>query len=157
MTDDIACSEYLYSFCKVKSSPTPYFELDKELATQKLVKKLIKQGLPASCHDLSDGGLWLALAESSLNSGLGFEVCSTEGFRKDAFWFGEGQSRVLISYPIEHEARIQSLAMEKQVDFLPLGLVTEKKSLIIDGEEWFSLEAAKALHDNGLSKYLISK
>jgi hypothetical protein len=47
--------------------------------------------------------------------------------------------------------------MEKQVDFLPLGLVTEKKSLIIDGEEWFSLEAAKALHDNGLSKYLISK
>jgi phosphoribosylformylglycinamidine synthase len=157
MTDDIACSEYLYSFCKVKSSPAPYFDLDKELATQKLVKKLIKQGLPASCHDLSDGGLWLALAESSLNSGLGFEVCSTEGFRKDAFWFGEGQSRVLISYPIEHEARIQSLAMEKQVDFLPLGLVTEKKSLMIDGEEWFSLEAAKALHDNGLSKYLISK
>jgi phosphoribosylformylglycinamidine synthase len=157
MTDDIACSEYLYSFCKVKSSPAPYFELDKELATQKLVKKLIKQGLPASCHDLSDGGLWLALAESSFNSDLGFEVCSTEGFRKDAFWFGEGQSRVLISYPIEHEARIQSLAMEKQVDFLPLGLVTEKKSLIIDGEEWLSLGAAKALHDNGLSKYLVSK
>jgi len=157
ITDDIACSEYLYSYCKVKSSPAPYFDLDKELATQKLVKKLIKQGLPASCHDLSDGGLWLALAESSFLSGLGFEVCSTEGFRKDAFWFGEGQSRVLISYPVEHEARIESLAMEKQVDFLPLGIVTDEKSLQIDGEDWFSLDGAKALFDNGLSRYLVDK
>ena len=157
VTDDIACSEYLYSYCKVKSSPAPYFDLDKELATQKLVKKLIKQALPASCHDLSDGGLWLALAESAFLSGLGFEVCSTEGFRKDAFWFGEGQSRVLISYPVEHEARIQTLAMEKEVDFLPLGLVTAEKSLKIDGEEWLSLESAKAMHDNGLSKYLVSR
>jgi len=154
MTGDIACSEYLYSYCKVKSSPAPYFEIEKELATQKLIKKLIKQGLLASCHDLSDGGLFIALAESSFNSGFGFEVCSTEGIRKDAFWFGEGQSRVLFSYPLEHEERIMHLANEKQVDFLLLGIVSEKADFILDGEEWINWDEAKDAHDNGLSKYL---
>ncbi len=154
MTDDIACSEYLYSYCGVKSSPAPSFEMEKELATQKLVKKLIKQGIPASCHDLSDGGLFHALAECSLLSGLGFEVCSTEGIRKDAFWFGEGQSRVLISYAAEYEVRVVEMANEKGVDFMPLGLVTETKQLRTDGQEWLSWEEAKELNDNGLSRFL---
>lgn len=154
MTDDIACSEYLYSYCGVKSSPAPSFEMEKELATQKLVKKLIKQGIPASCHDLSDGGLFHALAECSLLSGLGFEVCSTDGIRKDAFWFGEGQSRVLISYAPEYEVRVVELAKEKGVDFLPLGLVTETKQLRTDGQEWLSWDEAKELNEKGLSRFL---
>lgn len=154
MTDDIACSEYLYSYCGVKSSPAPSFNMDHELATQKLVKKLIKQGIPASCHDLSDGGLFHALAECSLLSGLGFEVCSTEGIRKDAFWFGEGQSRVLISYAAEYEVRVVEMANEKGVDFLPLGLVTETKQLRTDGQEWLSWDEAKELNENGLSRFL---
>jgi phosphoribosylformylglycinamidine synthase subunit PurL len=154
MTDDIACSEYLYSYCGVKSSPAPSFNMESELATQKLVKKLIKQGIPASCHDLSDGGLFHALAECSLLSGLGFEVCSTEGIRKDAFWFGEGQSRVLISYAAEYEVRVVEMANEKGVDFLPLGLVTETKQLRTDGQEWLSWEEAKELNENGLSRFL---
>jgi phosphoribosylformylglycinamidine synthase II len=154
MTDDIACSEYLYSYCGVKSSPAPSFNMEKELATQKLVKKLIKQGIPASCHDLSDGGLFHALAECSLLSGLGFEVCSTEGIRKDAFWFGEGQSRVLISYAAEYEVRVVEMANEKGVDFLPLGLVTETKQLRTDGQEWLSWDEAKELNENGLSRFL---
>jgi len=155
MTDDFACSEYLYSYCGIKSSPAPYFEMEKELATQKLVKKLIKQGLPASCHDLSDGGLWIALVESSFQAGLGFEVCSTESIRKDAFWFGEGQSRVLISFAPELEKRIIELANEKGVDYLPLGLVSEKKQLAIDGQQWLSWEEAKELNENGLSRFLV--
>ena len=154
MTDDIACSEYLYSYCGVKSSPAPSFNMENELATQKLVKKLIKQGIPASCHDLSDGGLFHALAECSLLSGLGFEVCSTEGIRKDAFWFGEGQSRVLISYAAEYEVRVVEMANEKGVDFMPLGLVTETKQLRTDGQEWLSWDEAKELNDNGLSRFL---
>jgi len=157
MTDDIACSEYLYSYCGVKGSPAPYFDIDKELATQKMVKKLIKQGVLASCHDLSDGGLWLALAESSFHSGLGFEVCATEGYRKDAFWFGEGQSRVLISYAPEMEERILEIGVEKGVDFLPLGLVTEGTYLRVDGENWFQLDEARKLNENGLSRYLVTQ
>jgi phosphoribosylformylglycinamidine synthase len=154
MTDDIACSEYLYSYCGVKSSPAPSFNMEHELATQKLVKKLIKQGIPAACHDLSDGGLFHALAECSLLSGLGFEVCSTEGIRKDAFWFGEGQSRVLISYAAEYEVRLVEMANEKGVDFLPLGLVTETKQLRTDGQEWLSWDEAKELNESGLSRFL---
>jgi phosphoribosylformylglycinamidine synthase II len=154
VTEDINCSEYLYSWHKIKGSPAPYFDLEKELNTQKLVKKLIKQGLPSSCHDLSDGGLWLALAESALLGNLGFEVSSSADIRKDAFWFGEGQSRVLISYPLEHEDRIQTLAHEKHVDFMEIGEVTENQDLRLDGKTWMDIKEAKELYESGLTRFL---
>jgi phosphoribosylformylglycinamidine synthase len=155
VTNDIACSEYLYSWHKIRSSPAPYFDLSKELATQKLVKKLIKQGLLASCHDLSDGGLWLALAESAIHSsGLGFEVASVDDCRKDAFWFGEGQSRVLVSYHPDVHDRIAELAWEKGVDILPLGSVTSNPQLILDGASWLNLEEARHLYNDSLEASL---
>ena len=154
VNEDIACSEYLYSWHKVKASPAPYFDIDKELNTQKLVKKLIKQGLPASCHDLSDGGLWLALAESAIQGNLGFVVQVDTQVRDDAFWFGEGQSRVLITYAPEQGDRIRSLAHEKQVEFLDLGEVSQGRDLKLDGRIWMELEEAKRLYESGLSRYM---
>lgn len=156
ITDDIACSEYLYSWHKVKHSPAPFFEMEKELATQRLVKKLIKQGLLASCHDLSDGGLWLALAESAmLSRKFGFDVQSVGHFRKDAFWFGEGQSRALISYEPALRDRIAELAWEKSVDLLPLGTVTISEELVVDGAAWMRLEEARNLYENSLAERLL--
>lgn len=156
MTDDIACSEYLYSWHRVKGSPAPYFELEKELATQRLVKKLIKQGLLASCHDVSDGGLWLAMAESALLGQHGFRVSSLAAIRKDAFWFGEGQSRVLISYSPDVEHRIVELSNEKGVDLTFLGEVAEREEWLIDGETWCSRNEAESLYFQGLTQFLES-
>lgn len=55
--DDVACSEYLYSYHGIKRSPAPYFDMEEELAMQRSLQLLIRRGLIASAHDVSDGGL----------------------------------------------------------------------------------------------------
>ncbi|MGZ4117401.1 MAG: phosphoribosylformylglycinamidine synthase subunit PurL, partial [Bacteroidia bacterium] len=95
--NDIASSEYLYSYHKVKNSPAPFFNLDEEYEVQKAVKTLIKERVIQSAHDCADGGLFITLLESAMPNGLGFDISSDEDVRKDAFLFGEAQSRVIVS------------------------------------------------------------
>ncbi|HNS43519.1 MAG TPA: AIR synthase-related protein, partial [Taishania sp.] len=63
--NDIASSEYLYSYHGIKASPAPYFDLEKEFAVQEVVKDLIQSELINAAHDVSDGGLFITLAEMS--------------------------------------------------------------------------------------------
>ena len=90
--NDISSSEYLYSYCKVKNSPAPYFNLDTEYNVQQAVKSIIKYKLINSAHDISDGGLFMTLLESAMVNDLGFEINSEVSIRKDAFLFGEAQA-----------------------------------------------------------------
>ncbi len=91
--DDIACSEYLYSYCGIKASPAPAFDLNEEYNFQKGLKNIIKSKIINSAHDISDGGLFIAVAESAMAGNLGFEIKTDPDFRKDAYLFGESQSR----------------------------------------------------------------
>jgi phosphoribosylformylglycinamidine synthase II len=95
--DDINSSEYLYSYCKVKLSPTPYFDMNKEYKLQDTLKKLIKKGIIASAHDVSDGGLFMTLLESGMVNNLGFDILSDSEIRLDSFLFGESQSRIVVT------------------------------------------------------------
>jgi phosphoribosylformylglycinamidine synthase len=60
--NDIGSSEYLFGIREIKYSPAPYFDLDEEFNVQKAVSALIAQRLVESAHDVSDGGLFTALA-----------------------------------------------------------------------------------------------
>jgi phosphoribosylformylglycinamidine synthase subunit PurL len=72
--EDIGCSEYLYSFHQVKNSTAPHFDLDTEYKVQQVTKEVIRKGLIQSAHDVSDGGLFITLAESAMNRNLGFSI-----------------------------------------------------------------------------------
>ena len=76
--------------------------------------------------------------------------------RQDPFLFGEGQSRVLISYEEGKEKEIQKSLSEAGVDFRLLGEVTSDSTLRMDGWVEIDLGAAKDLFNNGLSKFLVS-
>src|SRR3546814_3313282 len=65
--NDIASSQYLYSWHKVKKSPAPFFDLDKEFEVQQAIKNLILENLIDSAHDVSDGGLYISLLESAID------------------------------------------------------------------------------------------
>ncbi len=133
--DDIASSEYLASFHNVKNSQAPFFDLQKEYDLQIVIKELIRENLIASAHDVSDGGLYITLLESSMPDTLGFEVDSDPDIRKDAFLFGEAQSRVIVSIsPDKYDAFLDYLS-NVDVDFTNLGIVTNG-SLSIDGESF---------------------
>ena len=153
MRDDMACSEYLYSFHKVKLSPAPFFELDEEFKVQQAVGAIIKKGLIRSAHDCSDGGLFVALAESSIHSGKGFDISTDESIRTDAFLFGEGQSRVVVTVRPGDEDNFLHEMMERDVDFSFLGTVMGDE-MTIDEEEFMKVEEARRLYETSLENLL---
>jgi phosphoribosylformylglycinamidine synthase len=151
--NDISSSEYLYSYHKIKNSPAPEFNLDEEYAVQDAVKMLIREKVVQSAHDCSDGGLFIALLESSMPRGLGFDISCDESLRKDAFLFGEAQSRVIVSVKKNDEDRFIDLMMESNAEFAYLGDVTGK-SIVIDEESFGTVADAKKTFDTALGELM---
>jgi phosphoribosylformylglycinamidine synthase II len=149
--NDISSSEYLHKIRKTEYSPAPYFELEKELAVQKLAAQLIREKLVQSAHDISEGGLAITLLESGFAYGLGFEVATDHSIRKDAFWFGEAQSRIVVS--AKDTARIQQLAKEAGVAVTELGKVSSG-NITVNGEAWGTIGAWKEKYDTAIEKLL---
>ncbi|MDF2436926.1 MAG: purL [Bacteroidota bacterium] len=151
--NDIASSEYLYSFHKVKGSPAPAFDLNEEFEVHKAVKMLIKEKAIQSAHDCADGGLFITLLESSMPRGLGFDISCDESIRKDAFLFGESQSRVVVSVKKKDEDRFIDLMMESKAEFAYLGDVTGTE-MMIDEESFGTIAEAKKIFDSALGELL---
>ena len=151
--NDISSSEYLYSYCGVKASPAPYFDLDTEFNVQQAISQVIKNKLVQSAHDVSDGGLFMALLESAMVNGLGFEITSDSHFRKDAFLFGEAQSRAVITTTTANSAAFEAELKKQSVAFTKLGLV-KGNSLVIDGADYGAVEDYKQAFDTSIEGYL---
>ncbi len=147
--NDIASSQYLASYHKILAAPAPYFDLDKEYAMHQVVKQLIKHQVIQSAHDVSDGGLFIALTESSMPNGLGFEIESDSAIRKDAFLFGEAQGRVVVSISPEEQERFIELMATSEVDFSLLGTVSNGY-LTVDEEPFGNIMDIKLVYDNVL-------
>lgn len=151
--NDIASSQYLASFHKISASPAPYFDLEKEYAMHQVIKQLIREKLLVSAHDVSDGGLYIALLESALPKQLGFTIESDEEIRKDAFLFGEAQGRVVVSVKPENQEALVELLATSEVEFSFLGTVTAG-DLLIDDASFGTIKEAKAVYDNVLHDIL---
>ncbi len=149
--NDIASSEYLYSYHKVKQSPAPFFDLEKEYQLQRAIRKLIQKGLIQSAHDCSDGGLFIALLESAMVKNLGFDISTDEDFRKDAFLFGEAQSRVVVSVKDTDEDAFIDFMSITSVEFSYIGDVTAS-DIVVDEASFGSVEELKSTYENVLEK-----
>jgi phosphoribosylformylglycinamidine synthase subunit PurL len=151
-TDDIGSSEYLHKVQGVEYSPAPHFVIEDELALQQKLAELISRKLVRSAHDVSEGGVFTTLAESSFPRELGFDVkADDESIRKDAYWFGESQSRVVVSVA---PSRVEEL--RKALDGFPaaqLGVVTGG-SFRVDGEDWGRVGDWKEKYENSLETYM---
>lgn len=151
--NDISSSEYVYSYHKIKNTPAPYFNLDEEFNVQEAVKAVIKSKLVESAHDVSDGGLFVTLAESAIVRNLGFEIFTDKNLRKDAFLFGESQGRVVVSLKKEQETDLISLLKKQDVKFVKVGFVTGSE-FKIDNETLLTVADARDLYDTALEKLL---
>jgi phosphoribosylformylglycinamidine synthase II len=151
--DDINSSEYLYSFHGVKNSPAPFINLDEEFSLQQLMQEIIRKGLVRSAHDVSDGGLFIALLESALPRNLGFSIETDPDARKDAFLFGESQSRIMVSVaPDQLDAFVELLA-DSEIDFMNLGEV-KGSAIVVDGKEYGKLEDFRNLYENSIGNLM---
>ncbi|HKR06677.1 MAG TPA: AIR synthase-related protein, partial [Bacteroidia bacterium] len=151
--DDIASSEYLYSYLGVKNSPAPSFDLDEEYEMQQLIKALIKNNLIESAHDVSDGGLFITLLESAMPRSIGFDISADEDIRKDAFLFGESQSRVVVSISPEKLDAFVDFIAGSDVEFTNLGEVTPGE-IKIDGENFEAVMHFKNVYDGAIGKVM---
>lgn len=152
--EDLNCSEYLHKIAGVEFSPAPYFNLDEEFRLQDTVRKLIQNKLIQSAHDISEGGLFITLTESGFFANRGFNVVQqNQSIRKDAFWFGEAQGRVVVSVKKDKVAEFESAV---KIPFEKLGEVTAGKIQIND-ENWGHISEWKNKYDNAIGNYLKRK
>ncbi|MCB9075192.1 MAG: phosphoribosylformylglycinamidine synthase subunit PurL [Chitinophagales bacterium] len=151
--NDISSSEYLFNYHKVELSPAPYFNLDEEFAMQNAIADLIENKLVQSVHDISEGGLFIAIMESAMPRNYGFEINTSPSIRKDAFLFGEAQGRAIASVTAEQKAAFELLLTQKQIPFELVGQV-KNKAVVVDGLDFGNIEEYKDLYDTSIEKYM---
>jgi phosphoribosylformylglycinamidine synthase len=151
--NNLGSSEYLRVIHNIKYSSAPGFDLQEEFEIQKHVKKLIRQQLIRSAHDVSDGGLFTALLESAIAGNIGFNIETVDTFRKDCFLFGESQSRVVVTIAPEMEDSLQNYLINNNVSFTKLGEVFGQ-DVIINEENFGSVAFWKNIHENTLGQII---
>ena len=152
--NDIGSSEYVNKLKGVEFSPAPYFDLEEEFNLQQLITGLIKDAKVKSVHDISEGGLMITLLESAFTTHKGFDVAAHDShLRKDAYWLGEAQSRVVVSCSAENIDAIQAAATAAGIGFSVIGKVTNGE-VKVSGENWGSIADWKNKYDTAIEKQL---
>ena len=149
--DEINSSEYLANIVGTLGSPAPYFNMEEEYQLQQCIKGLIKNSFINAAHDVSDGGLFTTLVEMCFPNDLGFDVITDSEIRKDAFLFGESQSRVVVSVVEDDEDKFLDYVAEMNIPCLLLGHVT-KGRCTVDEQNFGLIADYKELYDNAIGK-----
>jgi phosphoribosylformylglycinamidine synthase len=149
--EDINQSQYLVAVHGIEASPVPSFSLEEEYANQEQVKMLIRHGAITAAHDVSEGGLFIALLEMAMAGNLGFDITTDASIRKDAFLFGENQSRMVVTVSQDKEEAFLDLMMLNGVEFDLVGHVT-KGAIRVDDEDWGDVDHYRNLYDTAIEK-----
>lgn len=148
--EDLNCSEYLYRIKGVQYSPAPYFDLEEEFRLHETVSRLIKMKLIQSAHDIAEGGLFVCLTECAFFNETGFRVNQKQDYRKDAYWFGEAQGRVVATVRPEDKAAFEESI---KIPFEAIGVV-QGSDVVIDNQNWGSINSWKEKYQHTLAKYM---
>lgn len=130
--EDLQSSYYLRTYFQVESSLPPKFDMQDELNLQDCVKKLIHKNLIRSANDVSMGGLFKTLTDSAITRDHGFDITTDAEVRKDAFLFGEAQSRIIVSVTPHRETEFIDTMLKIGVPFSALGHVTKEEIRVDD-------------------------
>ena len=122
--------------------------LEEEKRNGQFILDLFHKKLISSAHDVSDGGIALALCELAIVNGLGFRII--EGSLE--YFFNETQGRYIISINPSNEKQLIHLAKEKKVTLNKLG-VAEGTTLSF-GSNILQLDHAINLYDNAISNMM---
>ena len=112
-------SLYLREICAREEGAPPPVDLAAERRHGDFVRALIGDGLVTAVHDVSDGGLLIALAEMAMASRLGAVLEAPLGIPAHAFWFGEDQARYVIT--AKDADRVMEVARTAAVPIVRLG------------------------------------
>jgi len=117
---------------KREEGAPPPVDLTAECENGNFVRSIIESGRISACHDLSDGGVLIAVAEMCLPQLIGATLTLPDGLPALAFAYGEDQSRYLLAVPAEHTQNILEEAVNKKIPAMLLGK-TGGEALVIEG------------------------
>jgi len=148
-------SLYLRELCGKEEGAPPPVELGTEKRHGGLVRALIEGGMVSACHDVSDGGLLVALAEMALAGNRGFDLIApqeSDAPPLHAWLFGEDQGRYIVSAG-DGEAVLQT-AHRVGVWAFKIGQTRGDGSLTLDGRTLISVKDLRAAHEGWLPSYM---
>ncbi len=146
--EELGGSEYLYSYFDLVEGDTPEIDLKKEKGIQRFLLKAISRRLIRSAHDVSDGGVAVALAECCIineEKPVGAKIDLPVKTRADFSLFSESQSRIIVTVSENKAVDFEKLAMEQKVNIAKLG-ITGGNRLKINGLIDISVERLKDLY-----------
>ncbi|MDE1900300.1 MAG: phosphoribosylformylglycinamidine synthase subunit PurL [Alphaproteobacteria bacterium] len=134
-------------FGKEEGAPPPV-DLAAERKHGEFVRALIGERLISSCHDVSDGGLLVAVAEMAMASGIG---CAIGQGGDAAFWFGEDQARYVIA--TKNADAVMAKAKEAGVPVFVLGK-TGGVDIVLPGDVKVAVAALRGAHEAWLPEFM---
>jgi phosphoribosylformylglycinamidine synthase len=147
-------SLYLRELCGREDGAPPPVDLIEERENGELVRALIAEGLVTAVHDLSDGGLLVALAEMAMASGIGATLAAApEDVAAHAYWFGEDQARYLVTARADRVDAVLRRAQSASIPAHRLG-VTGGDAIALRGERPISIKALAERFEGWLPAYM---
>ncbi|GAU82978.1 phosphoribosylformylglycinamidine synthase subunit PurL [Bosea sp. BIWAKO-01] len=149
-------SAYLATICGREEGAPPPVDLAIERRNGEFVRALITAGRVSACHDLSDGGLAVALTEMALAGGVGASVTQLPAGAAHAVLFGEDQARYLVTVP---SSAAEGLLTEASTAGVPAALIgrTGGNALALPGEAPVALTALDKAHEGWFPTYMSAK
>ena len=125
-------SALCHDILHLKKGPPPAINLNEEKKNSFFVRELIDKKIAKSVHDISDGGIALAVAEMCMAGKMGAKIITNLiDAERVKFLFGEDQARYLVEIKNEDCENVMKLAKEQEISLLQLGS-TKKENLTID-------------------------
>jgi len=147
-------SIYLRDICGREEGAPPPVDLTEERENGDFVRTLILDGSASAAHDLSDGGLAVALAEMAMASDIGAALDEGPGdIVSHAYWFGEDQARYLITVPAAEVDMVMRRARAASVPVWRIG-TTGGNALALPGERLLPLAALGERFEGWLPTYM---
>ncbi|WID98307.1 phosphoribosylformylglycinamidine synthase subunit PurL [Bosea vestrisii] len=149
-------SSYLATVCGREEGAPPPVDLVVERRNGEFVRSLITAGRLTACHDLSDGGLAVALAEMAMAKGIGATIAALPAGPAHAVLFGEDQGRYLLSLSA---GAAEAVVAEAKAAGVPAEIIgkTGGSELALPGESAVSIAALRKIHESWLPDYMAGK
>src|SRR6202012_796267 len=146
-------SIYLREIEGKEEGGAPAVDLAAERKHGDFVRGLIEKGRVDTVHDVSDGGVLVAIAEMALKDGIGANVGQAALADAIPFFFGEDQARYLIAAPFAEAEKIVAEARAAYIPVAELGK-TGGDAIVINGKDKVTLAKLRDAHEGWFPRFM---
>jgi phosphoribosylformylglycinamidine synthase len=147
----------LRDICGREEGAPPPVDLSAEKRNGDVVRGMIHAGTATAVHDVSDGGLLIALAEMAISSGIGAQLLAAPAsIVPHAYWFGEDQARYIVTVPAADAGLVLAKMKGAGVPCVRIGS-TGGEAIAVAGEEPVAVASLNAAFESWLPGYMNAK